>query len=322
MILLFLCIGSLLFLYVLFVFFIFCGKNRHTFWNNQSVSHGTIDNEKVISSNPVMEKLSNEVTLLDHTDDKIVKEVSEFLKRNYIENSNVGHGYLKWYFSYPCKHKFLFGIRNDDGKIIGTIYGYSIVLIIRGKRVNVLHVDLLCVDKINRNKRNAPKLITSMMNAYKEIGYDTCIFSKDTNPLPFNHIAKLWWKSYEGEGAGEIIEKEENKKKAYEIFVADVSKNDIYQEFSFEEFDYYFKNYVFIDNALYIYSEYDNDIIKVVYVIGNDESTDKKFAKGFKLIYYLNNINLNYKSNTHQHMYYHLYNYDCKEVEKFGFITV
>src|SRR5687768_136759 len=105
MILLFLCIGLLLFFYGLLVFFIFCGKKRHNFWNNQSVSYGTMgDSEKMISSNPMTEELSDEVVLLDHTNNDVVKEVSDFLKGNYIENSNVNGEYLKWYFSYPCKH--------------------------------------------------------------------------------------------------------------------------------------------------------------------------------------------------------------------------
>jgi ribosomal protein S18 acetylase RimI-like enzyme len=331
--------------------------SQHEFWNYQSVSKSilNIDNKK-INNTPNIIKINLPIYKIDITDNTNIIELVDFLKNNYIKNNNIDFKYLKWYFNYPAKYFFVYGIKNKQGRIIGCISGYSIILHLNGNNIKTLYVDLLCVDKNERNRKIAPQLITKMMKTYKNIKYDTCIFAKDNKPLPFNYISCLQWNFIPFEKSiKKIKENIKVNKKIYLLYVNYFLKSNhkIYRKYTYEEFRHYFQNVkIYFDEnkkSLAFYTTHDN-IIQLIFCINFDLN---KFSNiGYDGVYFLNNLENNlinvkktffnfnflksYKNNKkninniydniqrQNYMFYHLYNYKTPIINKedFGFFAI
>lgn len=152
---------------------------EHRFWSNQPVSvpeNAKNEVNEPVTSNCDMSKISTkpinlpngfEWTVLDILQPPILKEFCDFLKDNYIEDETCtfklqySEPILLWALTPPGYFpECIRCVRLENtGKIVATIAATPEQILIRGKKVDIVFVNFLCVEKSLRSKRLSPVLI-------------------------------------------------------------------------------------------------------------------------------------------------------------------
>ncbi|KII72417.1 Glycylpeptide N-tetradecanoyltransferase [Thelohanellus kitauei] len=152
---------------------------NHRFWSQQPVSEPA-DKVKVEVNGPVnpdwdlTQTPKTPTTLppgfdwcvIDVKDPKAMLELYEFLNDNYVEDSSSGFklhypaNVLYWALVQPGYiPETIIGVRQGNGPLLATIAATPDTFNIRGKTVNLVIVDFLCVHQSMRSKRMSPVLI-------------------------------------------------------------------------------------------------------------------------------------------------------------------
>lgn len=151
---------------------------KHKFWDTQPVPHmlehkelaeGPIETKELkdVRQTPLQLPEGFEWTTIDLSDDKIIQEVYELLKENYVEDSDntlrfkYSIAFLRWALTPPGYVKeWIIGVRvTKNKKLVGFISGIPVNVTVKGKTTPMAEINFLCVHKKLRSKRLAPVLI-------------------------------------------------------------------------------------------------------------------------------------------------------------------
>lgn len=322
----------------------------HKFWDKQPVSRNNIKTEGIIGINPkfniildekyVFKKLYNDINLCNF--------INTHFSKNYKYSSKYLQNYL---FKINSLNIGLF----YNNLLIGFIHSKPVELIINNKIIKSIYVDFLCLHKNFRNKNLAPCLISYIINSYGK--KQTFIFKKDKKKLPFNYLCKTSYYYFNIFLMKlKFINKiyfnflcKKNLHKVYKFIFNSSKKHSFYRIIKIDELNDILKN-----NSKKLLIEYDDNnnikaviifivikfVKKITYKTIDIESIyiDNKY-NNFKIFDYLINwgkkINCNlitcidtcynsYFINKYNmlksfDLYYHMYNYNLKKINKFNF---
>jgi hypothetical protein len=159
---------------------------KHTYWNNQSVSRNGIIKKNIITN----EILPNNYILSTFNIDN---EFYNFILNNYVKDEVYTLKHLQWVLSKPTYNISI----TDNNNIIGTIIGKPIKIFIYDTIKTCMYVDFLCIHKEYRNLRLAPILINQIIKTTIKNGFEFNIFKIDSKPMPFDFIGKYNYYYYD-----------------------------------------------------------------------------------------------------------------------------
>lgn len=343
---------TIIIIIIVFPFILYFGsklynKKYHSFWSQQPVSfYYTLKiSNGILSSSRPPPAIKDDNYSLEHfspKDDKI-EEIINLMNKNYSITPNCSYHYdkeyLDWMFNNENKERINLHL-SDNNNIIGCISARPITIILKKAKLRCLYVDNLCVEKNYRSKGLAPILISNMSNHGFDKGYNLFIFQKEGYQLPFRSITVAENMIYQlhkyNLGKYELSTLDDNNlKQVYDFYNNYYQNKDNYIEYSFTEFNHYFKNqwvttFVEFKNNQIINlvvtqdNKYQIDgqkVIEIPYMIIKSDPNNQFVKKiinqclddGYKLICNKNQDNKHYfselkKSNTFNTFIY-MYNY-------------
>jgi hypothetical protein len=166
---------------------------KHMFWDKQPVSrnyshHGIIISHKLP---PIPTPPFNPLHLDPNKKDQC-KLLTSFLNKHFIRGYYYTPEFIQWAFSPLAEHNTCL-VNTKDKQLVGTIAGKDVDISIMGQRQGMCYVDYLAVNKSLRGKRIATGLISRLTSKTKQ---SSCIFKIESNPLPFDHICRFRYYSY------------------------------------------------------------------------------------------------------------------------------
>jgi GNAT superfamily N-acetyltransferase len=324
---------------ILCIYFIYNKKNKHIFWNTQSVSRNGRVSQNIVSNNDLPLNMTWFNISLD--------ELIEFIKIHYSENEKYTNQRLQWSLR-NYNNLYNIGLKYND-TIIGTIIGIPMTIFIFNSIKQTIYVDYLCIHKDYRNKRIAPLLITEIIKqTIKQ--YDLRIFKIDNTPLPFDYIGNYNYYIYDTQKRTSANNKYNNgikqltdNKYFYKHYLQYFkhSNHQLYQIMSYHEFNNTFNefvktfhcsnNFISIINTKH---KYNNEFINAceIYYIFSDQQLSNgdllfqyviQYCKqnNIKYIilldimqnqYYINKYNMTKSMTT----YYQIHNYKSQQINK------
>lgn len=251
-------IGIIIFI-IIFPFGLYFGsklynKRHHTFWSKQPVSFFytlKFSNGIITSSRPPPPINDDNYSLKSFSseDDKI-EEIVDLMNNNYSVSTNCSYQYdkeyLYWMYNNESKERINLYLSEHD-KIIGCITARPTTVILKKEKLRCLYVDNLCIEKNYRSKGLAPILISHMSNYGFDKGYNLFIFQKEGYQLPYRSITVSENMIYQLQkynlGKYELSKLDDkNLKQVYDFYNNYYQNKDNYIEYSYTEFNHYFKN--------------------------------------------------------------------------------
>lgn len=337
---------------ILFPFFLYFGskfynKRYHTFWSKQPVSfyYRLKFSNGMISSSRPPPPIKDDNYSLDYfsSDDDKIKDIVNLMNNNYSLSPNCSYHYdqeyLAWMVNNDNKERINLCL-SDKEKIIGCISARPTTIILKKEKLRCLYVDNLCVEKSYRSKGLAPILISHMSNYGFDKGYNLFIYQKEGYQLPYRSVTVSENMIYQLQkynlGEYELTTLDDkNVKQVYDFYNNYYQGKDNYIEYSFTEFNQYFKNpwvttYVEFKNNQIInlivtqdskYQVNNQKVIEIPYIIiKNDPNNqfvkkilNKCLENGYSLVCNKNQLNKNYfsdlKKNNSFNTFIYMYNY-------------
>lgn len=185
---LFISVVSILILYYSF-------KKEHTYWNRQPVSTNQIKQEGVISDTvpfPIRTKKSFKIVKNNPSDVFLHYSLAKFLSEHYVKGYYFNNTIISWYLKYPELTSRNVLTLQRGNKIIASLVGKPYRLNIKGKILNLHYIDMLSVHDNHRNKNYAPLVIS-----HSAIQFKYGVFKIENKQLPFNHVCKMKYYTYE-----------------------------------------------------------------------------------------------------------------------------
>ena len=239
------------------------------------------------------------------------------------------------------RDRWVIGMEDSSGQLIGTITGRPVTLSLAGERKIAFYVDLLCVKRSARNKRLASILIDKMVQEWRLANFDLNIFLKDHSPLPISHLAQFFYYKKTISPSDiqhsdiQLVKMESSQLDDALIYLTEQLKGyKLHQCFSKEEFVYYFiprkrlvYTYLYLQDGKIvglvniITTNYENKVAQIVYHLGlGSNLTDQLLfnqlsEEGFDTVIAMN-LDFNRPligRNDFEYMYktfHHLYNYN------------
>lgn len=344
-------IGITIFI-IIFPFFLYFGskiynKRYHSFWSKQPVSfyYKLKFSNGIISSSRPPPPIKDDTYSLEYfsSEDDKIEEIVELMNRNYSLSSNCSYHYdkeyLEWILNNDNKERINLCLSDND-KIIGCITARPTTIILKKAKLRCLYVDNLCIEKNYRSKGLAPILISHMSNYGFDKGYNLFIYQKEGYQLPYRSITVSENMIYQLQkynlGKYELSTLDDsNLKQVYDFYNNYYQDKNNYIEYSFTEFNHYFKNqwvttYVEFKNNQIMNlivlqnNKYQIDgqkVIEIPYMIIRNDPTNQFVKKifnqcledGYKLICNKNHDNEHYfsqlKKNNSFNTFIYMYNY-------------
>lgn len=297
----------------------------HKFWSKQPVSfyHSLYLNEGIIKNDLSYLPIIDNEFLVEKFDisSSYFDDIVLLLNNNYSLHSecvyNYNIDYLKNNFKNDLEKESkinLLLLNKKDKKLLGCLISRPISINLKGKKINCLYVDFLCVDNNYRSKGLAPILISNLRYYGFLNGYNVFIYQKEGKPLPVRSIGLLESNIYELQNLnlGEIkleTMNDTNQKQIYYFFMNNLKKKENYIDFSYIDFIIKFKNewtniYIESKNNQLInlvilqdnkYSILNKKVIDMQYIIMDDNLSfeeKEKFIKKIIHISYNNSFKL------------------------------
>lgn len=266
-------------------------------------------------------KKINNSHIFTHINFNDLSHIITFINDNYV-NKNIydnypiySEKYIKWNLDFPdihildkldklnnnsinskirnIKEEFSYIAKDENMKIIGSIFSKPLMLKINNAFLNGLYVDFLCVDKNIRNNQISCTLINKILEIWKKYNFNINIFKVDSSILNKNikHISKFSY--YYAESTKfdkhfkdrcdenfilvdeKFLSNIDNFNEIYNYFTLNLSKYKFHQIFSEEDFKYYFVH---------------NPLIKTY--IHKDNNKIQCFISIFKMKYKINSVNM------------------------------
>ncbi len=256
------------------------------------------------------------------------KEIADFLKYNYVEDSNNKYrlnyteDFIYWYLN--CLKSKAIGITHND-ILVGIITSRYIKVSLNKEVENLVEIDFLCIKKNTRNNKLCPILIQEITRLSNVDGVFEAIFTSEnkyynllstvhyyTRTINVKHLVDIkyiksnntltelenYYSLPKMKGTKELIRINNSSSKyidkCYDLYNKYVSKFTVHEIFTKEDFINSFINdhvilYVLVDNNNVL------DFISYYYVnISIIENPDEIMKDGY-LYYYSNNSNNLYK---------------------------
>ena len=317
---------------LIFIFkYLFLKTNKkHKFWDKQPVSRKYINNEGIISTNPIFNIiLKNNMFFkdIDITLSKNLLLIYNFINNNYNESYIYSINFLKETLLYLNNNESNnIGLFNENNEIIGFIHCKPINLFIKSKIQKFYYTDFLCVHKLYRNNNLAVILISKLITLHNR--YQPFIFKKDIKMLPFNYINKSSYYYYQITNNkfihiknNIIFANKHNILDVYNFFKKICKNKKIYQYLTFNEF-----KKLYINSSKKIIIEYDinNEIIGIITFVNfymrsnktnffeNYLSIKKKYKLETSFFHTIDIENIYIYNNKNYELFYFLINYSIK----------
>lgn len=312
-------------------------KWEYKFWSNQPVKKlrdvSYVDseiehiNKENIAPEPGQLPENFEWCNMNFSDDKDVDEISNFLNKYYIEdkggNFRQYHSVeqLKW--MYHKNENIAVGVKytvDNKKTLVGFIAGKVTKMQVNKKKLDMVEINLLCVNSKLRQKRLVPRLIKEITRQFNLKGYYHGLYNTTTYlPTPittvkYNHrpinIDKMIATGYtrlannmtleqikhgvqiRGKPLDNFVKMESRHlETVYELFNKYMDKYNYHPIYNPEQFEYIFMNNNFVSS--YVLEDNDGNAIDFISyyktktrVLKNNESDENGFLNVAYLFYY------------------------------------
>jgi hypothetical protein len=171
---------------------------KHAFWDKQPVSRnysqGGLLTNKRLPEVPMPQLVSHNIDI-SNLEQRL--RVTEFLNNHFIRGYQYTPEFISWAFSNQ-NHDNLSFLDPRDRRLVGTIAGKSIDLVVSGQREAMSYIDYLAVHRKYRSRRIATGLISRMTANNPHTKF---IFKIESQPLPFDHVCRFRYYSYHLKGS-------------------------------------------------------------------------------------------------------------------------